>query len=211
MRPNSHHANACVVMILLLGTVIGYHAVAQRAIGPGTVVIATVRMERLFAELHLAIEARAEIERLETETSQEILHRMQAVKNMEQELAGVTASPRQRELADEITLANLKTRFWTQQTRTQMDAETMRRLQVLYRAIKVAIAELAALEGYDMVFIDDTVDELPLDREASLPVQAEILQQIKAGKILHLNPAIDITDDLITRMNNEYRVSQAGP
>ena len=54
--------------------------------------------------------------------------------------------------------------------------------------------------------MDDSSSELPLNREARVPAQVQLLEQIAARKILYINDALDITQDLIVRMNNQFRV-----
>jgi hypothetical protein len=69
---------------------------------------------------------------------------------------------------------------------------------------------MAEAEGYDMVVLNDSSDDVPFDREVRVPAQIQILQQITNRKILYLKPTIDVTDDLIVRMNNEFRAGQSG-
>jgi hypothetical protein len=42
-----------------------------------------------------------------------------------------------------------------------------------------------------------------------VPREAQILQQISDRRMLYANPQLDITDELITRMNNEWKASGA--
>ena len=80
-------------------------------------------------------------------------------------------------------------------------------------AVKASLEflDLAEAEGYDIVILNDSSDELPFDREVRMPAQLQILQQITSRKLLYLNPATDVTDDLIVRMNNAFRAAQTGP
>ena len=192
---------------LVLGAVVGFQARAQRAVGPAPPVIAAVRMERLFDRLHERAAAAVEMDRLETEISQEGLRRQEALRQMEEELESVAGSARRQELSDRIELERLKARFWNQQATAELEEKAARRLQELYRSIKASIEGLAGVEGYDIVIINDAIDEPSFDADTRIPAQVQILQQISARKVLYLNPAIDITDDLIVRMNNAFRAS----
>ena len=196
---------------LALGAIVGYQALAQRGAGPTTLVIAAVRMEQLLDGLQQWTETKAEIDRLETAIAQEGLRRYEAINQLEEKYEDTLASTREEELIDQLVLERIKVQYWNQQATADLKMQTALRLQDLYASIKEATEALAQAAGYDMVIINDAVDELPFDRAASIPAQVQMLQQIGARKILCLNPAIDITDDLITRMNNAFRASQGGP
>ena len=74
-----------------------------------------------------------------------------------------------------------------------------------YRKIKAETANLATAQGYDIVMLDDSAGELQIDRESRLDRRTQIEQQILRRQLLYANPAIDITDDLIQRMNNAFK------
>ena len=192
---------------LVLGAVVGFQARAQRAAGQAPLVIAAVRVERLFDELDERAAASVEMDRLGTEISQEGLRRQEALRQMAEELENVADSVRRQEFSDRIELERLKTRFWNQQATAELEEKAARRIQELYRSVKASIEGLAGVEGYDIVIINDAVDEPSYDPDTRIPAQVQILQQISASKVLYLNPAIDITDDLILRMNNAFRAS----
>jgi Skp family chaperone for outer membrane proteins len=194
-----------VVMALLLGVVIGYQALAQRAVAPAAPVVASVRIDELFEGLRQRAEAKIEIDSMQREIEAENQRRQEELARLEQELEDAVAEATQRELTDRIALKQLQTKFWQQEAVTMLEVEKALQLQNLYKEIRRAIDALAAAEGYDMVIIDDQSDELPYDREAQVPPQVQILQQIANRDVLYLNPALDITGDLIERMNNAYR------
>jgi len=69
---------------------------------------------------------------------------------------------------------------------------------------------MALTEGYDLVFLDDSSDALPFTRKSRVVPQEQVLQQLVKRKVLFVNPTLDITEDLIMRMNNEFNAAQAG-
>ena len=87
----------------------------------------------------------------------------------------------------------------------ELEVEKAIQLQDLYRSMRAAIEALSTAEGYDLVLVDDSSDELPFERESRMSPQVQVLQQIATRKILYRNSALDITIDLATRMNNQYR------
>ena len=58
---------------------------------------------------------------------------------------------------------------------------------------------MSRANGYDIVLVDDTVAELPEDT-----TEAETMRQISARRMLYANPQVDISDELIVRMNQDF-------
>ncbi|MHC4217329.1 MAG: OmpH/Skp family outer membrane protein [Planctomycetota bacterium] len=211
MYRNTQRFNLPMVMLALaLGTIAAYQALAQRGAGISPPIIAAVRIEPLFDGLQQRAEAKMQISALEDDLVAEQGRRQEALNAKELELEDVVAATRREELGDEIGLERLKHQFWFQEAQAELEVDKAVRLQNLYRSIKKAIAEMAEAEGYDMVVLNDSSDDVPFDREVRVPAQIQILQQITNRKILYLKPTIDVTDDLIVRMNNEFRAGQSG-
>jgi Skp family chaperone for outer membrane proteins len=212
MNRTTRHINVPTVsIVLILGAIAGYQALAQRG---GTIpapVIATVRMEPLFDGLQQRAEAKTEIAAIEQEIADEQARRRAIIDEKELELEDVVAAATRETLSDEISLERLKLQFWYQEAVAELEVEKALRLQDLYKSVKQALAEVAEAEGYDIVLLNDSNDALPFERDSRMPAQLQILQQIASRKCLYLNPAFDVTDDLIVRMNNAYRAAQAGP
>lgn len=200
-----------IIMVLALGVIASYQALAQRGAAISPPIIATVRIEPLFDGLHQRAEAKTVISALEEKLIARQGERQEIINELEIELEDVVATNRREELTDKIALERMKLQFWFQQARMELEVEKALRLQELYKSVKEAIADLAEAEGYDIVMLNDASDELPFDRESRMPVQLQILQQIAGRKLLYLSPATDVTDDLIVRMNNAYRAAQEGP
>jgi Skp family chaperone for outer membrane proteins len=200
-----------VILVVALAAIAGYQALAQRGAAISPPIIATVRIEPLFDGLQQRAEAKSEISALEEELIAERDRRQELISVKELELEDVVAAARREALSDEIALERVKLQFWFQEARMELEVEKALRLQNLYKSIKRSLADLAEAEGYDIVILNDSSDELPFDREVRMPAQLQILQQISSRKLLYLNPATDVTDDLIVRMNNAYRAAQSGP
>jgi len=69
-----------------------------------------------------------------------------------------------------------------------------------------AIGELARQEGYDLIMVDDRGLTPPSDRGADA-----VGQVIQARKVLFASPRLDITQQVITFMNNRYTPSSTRP
>lgn len=75
-------------------------------------------------------------------------------------------------------------------------------LNDLYPKATAAIQAYAAKEGYDVVLLDDRPMQLP--DSGSVKDYNEVIQK---KRVLFAKEGIDITDQLITVMNNEYAAS----
>ena len=61
----------------------------------------------------------------------------------------------------------------------------------------------ARAEGYDeIVLVDDSASEIRTENNAQVSLQAQVLQQISTRRVLFAKNTIDITDQVIVRMNN---------
>ena len=87
----------------------------------------------------------------------------------------------------------------------QVDIEKSIMLRDLYKQIKEAVAELANVEGYDLILVDDSGGELGIDPNSQQSREAQILRQITRRRALYSADTIDITDEIIVRMNNAYK------
>ncbi len=211
MTSNKHWINGpLVTIVLLFGVIMGYQTPAAQTIAPREPVLASVQIESLFDGLVQRAEAKAEIEALKDELTAEREARQAEITKMEEEFRGAADPERQEELIDTITLEKLKLQFWFQEAEAELEVEKALRLQHLYLKINEALGELASAQGYDLVILDDSAQEPEFDRDSRVPGQLQILQQIASRKVLYRNPAIDITNDLITRMNNEFRATPSG-
>ncbi len=204
--------NAPVITIVLIaGAFVAHEALGRRQPTGSPAVIAAIRMEVLFDGLQQRAEAKAELDRLEAGVVAARGAREAGIKQLEDELENAVGATNRQEVEDKIALAKLELQFSYQEAAAELEIEKALRLQQLYLTIKRSLKQLAQAEGYDMVILDDSIDALQIDRESRIPPQVQGLQQIMSHKLLYLMPTIDITEDLVTRMNNEYRTGRAGP
>ena len=81
-----------------------------------------------------------------------------------------------------------------------IDFEKSDVLRTIYLRILDSAKTLAQRDGYDLVLVDDRSLEIPT---GSVPPKA-ITESMQARRILYANDAIDVTQRLITMMNNEF-------
>ncbi|MBS0197826.1 MAG: OmpH family outer membrane protein [Planctomycetes bacterium] len=75
-------------------------------------------------------------------------------------------------------------------------------LNDLYTKVQKAAGQFAAREGYDFIVIDDRAISLPPNG-----TDKEYNEIILTKRLLHVKDGFDVTDSLLTMMNNEYSAS----
>ena len=70
---------------------------------------------------------------------------------------------------------------------------------ILYQKIIVATEKVAAAEGYDLVFVDDS--EMSFKDARNMQ---EVQKTISSRRLLFATDSVDITGLVITRMNNDF-------
>ena len=107
-------------------------------------------------------------------------------------------TPAHQQKQQELELAAVEFQAWSQYEQLKLNREAAVRIEGLYRKSIESIDRMAQEAGYDLV----------LYREAQGKFQYEniqqLLQQIGFRKVLYANDAIDITDQVVQRMNNEF-------
>ncbi len=199
------------VIVILLAVVAGYEVFAGRAAAPGPAVVAVVRIEPLADGLKQFADANADVDRLLAEIETEAQRRREATEALKEQHSNAVGAKQREELSDKIAMERLKNESWFQMAKRELELDKAVRLQDLYKKIVDAINTLALSEGYDLVIVDDSSDVLPFYRSSRVVPQDQVRQQLTRRKVLFVNPSLDITEDLIMRMNNEFNAAQAGP
>lgn len=189
---------------VLLVAVMTYQAAAIQAAGRPSVVV-TVNLATVLEKLDQRAAAEASLKQMVDSMNAEKESREQAIEKMREKHKNMADGPEKQALENEILLANRKFEAWARFTVDKLDIEEALLYHDLYRSIKSAAAQLAEAAKYDLVLVDDSQGELSTTAQSRVSRKAQILQQIASRRMLHVNPAIDITDELVMRMNNEFK------
>lgn len=106
-------------------------------------------------------------------------------------------------LAEDLSFQELTFNSWETRTRRVLDRERSIAMQELFRAIRAEAEQLAAAAGYDIVIVDDSGTETVVNPRAG-SLQDQIAAQMRQRRVLYAVPGVDITADLINRMNNAF-------
>ncbi len=199
-------------IVLLLGVLVGYEVFGGRAMAPASPpVVAVVRIDPLFDGLKQKADAAAAVEQLQAEIEAEATIRREAAEALTEQHRNAVDATQREVLSDKIALETLKNASWLEAAKQELEVDKAVRLQDLYKKVYEAINSLALTEGYDLVIVDDSGAELPFERNLRVLPQVQVIQKLAMRKVLYVNSTLDVTDDLIMRMNNEFNAAQAGP
>jgi len=154
--------------------------------------------ERVRAELSLRSMAE-KMQSEDTEWQEKIKARQAALNDVPE-----ADLPRRQKLGEELALMVLEFEAWRRFATESIDIEKSLLLRDLDNSVRKAIRRLAEANGYDIVVMDDTGQQLTVNPESKVPRELQVKQQMVARRLLYVNPAVDITDQLIERMNNAF-------
>lgn len=206
-----------LILITALAVVIAYQAGATR---PNTAnraaVVATVNLPKVLEGLAQRSHAEASLETMHAEFRQERDRREKTVEQLRADFESLAERQREGEevlrnlqdIADRLDLQIVNFHAWRQFMFERFDVEHSLIMQDLYRNIKKTIRELSEAEGYDLVIFDTSSGELTVSMEAGIPRSEQIERQILSRGVLYAAPALDITNHVIERMNNQFRAGQ---
>ncbi len=192
-------------VLLLIGIVLGLLAYQSQAHRPAAViaqptVVATVDLETVFNQLkerearHSALQAQAQALVDKNDGLQAEIEQLQL--DLEDYARG---SDKFLEIEDQLLRKTFEFQAQVTFAKRITQLRNAESIKEIYLNIKKAAANLARERGIDLVFVDDTKVEIQDGDEQ------QINQQISARRMLYVNPAIDITQDLIAVMNGQFQ------
>jgi Skp family chaperone for outer membrane proteins len=200
---------------VVLGTLLALAAVGlgfQAGGGAGRpTVIVTVNLGAVIEKLDQRAKAEQDLKKIAEQLKAEEEKLSNELKKMRTDIEamdkanGDDDSSEERKLKEDFLLKQMRYEAWKQFVIDKVDIEESLLLQDLYRSVKREAGLLASAAGYDLVLVDDSQGELAIDPEARMPRRAQVLQQIAGRRLLYTNKQIDITDDLVQRMNNAFK------
>lgn len=188
-----------LVLIVLLGA--GYLVTAQEGLyAPRGTVTAVVDVSAVINGLDAKLQVEAELQAQVDAGNAELRSREEQVRQLQADLQlmspGTAAFEAKRDEFDH-KIIELQTAQNYQKQR--VNREYSRQFGKLYTGVLDAIDRVAQASGYELVlFLEPDIDFANVPRE-QLPAV------IQSRKVLYSSQALDITEQVRTMMNNEYR------
>ncbi len=184
-----------LMMALLVGLV-----AARRPFANPTAV-ATINLSAVLDGLNERADAQAGLDASRASFETETEEFRTKMKDLEDRYA-VAAEEDKVAIQNEIGLLTVQFDHFQQYSQTKLDVEKALIFQRIYRNIRDAAQTMADAEGFDLVVVDDSSTEFSMNRQLRVSLENQVKQQITSRRIIYANPAVDITKDLIVRMNN---------
>lgn len=189
---------AGIALIATLGAALGAGVAASRQAAPSTV--AVIDIDRLSIELE-EFKVPAEQFRAKQNAWSEELKALEArMKKADEELQLIPESDLDARIAKIIQRSTLESELKTKNQLFQQasDLEQVKLFKSMYDRIADGAVRIAERDGIDVLLVDDRVFTIPVSSRAA---QSDALA---TKKILYASESIDLTDELLTLLNNEF-------
>ncbi|MEE2907584.1 MAG: OmpH family outer membrane protein [Planctomycetota bacterium] len=198
-----------VVCLLVAVSALGlsFQAGAARRMASPTVV-ATVDINRVREGLTERVDAQAGLIALAQKIESENTERLGKIEELQTEITDTVDPDQRQELQEELDLNLVRAAAWWEYIKQQVDIEKSLLLQDLFQKISDAVAELAEVEGINLVLVSDAGRVVKTVSDAQVARELQVRQQISTRRIMYASSTIDITEQLIIRMNNSYANEQ---
>lgn len=206
-----------LLLLLVLCVFVGYQAAATKAIFASPTSVAVVQLKKVMDSIQQRAARDVKLEELKAKSLEEEAVHKKTIDDLREKIRTLVGNdadrakqlalmedPEYGKLTADLELAALNYVAWQQFTLDRVDLEKSLIVQDLYRSVKNAISQLSVAQGYDIVLIDDSQGELTVNPELKVARYDQLIQQVSLRKILYTNPAVDITEEVITRMNNSF-------
>lgn len=162
-------------------------------------------------DLAKLLEGLAEREFLETQLNQEIAARQNELDTLLGEITRMSEDIKLLPEEDasrisrirDLRLKEVQARALREFVQQQLSVEKGKMLSTLYNKVSVAVCEIAARDGWDLVLIDDSSLDLP-----QMANEQQMLQLILSRRVLCVQDRVNITDDVRTLMNNQFNAAR---
>ncbi len=195
------------LVLLLAAGLLAFRTMANRSAAPvEPAVVASVNLEEIFVGLAYRSAADVELIRFAEDLDGQGDGKREEIEMLAQDLELFPpGSPQYLSASQDIAKRTFELQAFLDFAVRKLDLRKARTLWTIYDNIKKTVAALAEDQGYDYVIVDDSVVRLPTDVS-----EAETMRQISARRLLYTDPRVDITRDVIERMNRDFAAQESG-
>lgn len=121
-------------------------------------------------------------------------------KSLSEELKPGTEEYRNRR--KELAMMEAQLQYFVDSEGKQIEAELAESLRSIFDDIQTVIKAMAEEKGFDLVLVADSMPPGAPDNTQ------QVRQQIVLQKVLFASPRVDITNEVVTRLNDKYRAAK---
>ena len=191
-------ATIAALAAALMTTVLVGTGVADRFMADATAV-AVVDVERVFNELKEREAIEADLQGRAEQLKQQEQERAAEINRLRADLdILVPGNPNYESKLEELERKALEFQAWRQFHNQKLNRERGTEIEMLYRKMLDSIGRVASQQGFDLVLFK----EKPADFRNAKPEALPTLIQVR--KVLWSKDALDLTDQTIVSMNNDF-------
>jgi Skp family chaperone for outer membrane proteins len=190
---------------------IGSEAIGRRATPSpseaslaGEITIAVVNLEKLLSGTNESAKWDVHLKELTQGLTDQRTAKESELKQIEESIRNEPDEAKKRILLDQGVRTQYLTEEWLRLKESELDRERALRWQAIYRSIREEIQAVADANGIDLVLVNDGM-EPDIKAGTNQTKQSQVLGQILSSKVLFASKRIDITDQVITRINNKTK------
>jgi Skp family chaperone for outer membrane proteins len=173
---------------------------AQVAGGQSSVAVCDV--VKVFREYNRAKAMQSELEGQRKSMETQDLRRKKALKSMDTALKGINpGTPKYQEEENKLRRAMIEHEVWLKMAQTQILRKHALLMRDMYDSMRKTVAAIAKARGVTLVL---QMDGASLTGRNS----QEMMGQISSRKVIYAGSQIDITDELIQKLNASYKPAQ---
>lgn len=190
---------AIVFAALALGLIGLAVARATTALQAQPNAVAVVRLDKVFDNLKQMQKFKAEETSRREQLQAELKSRQEKLQTQQADLDMLTpGTPGFIQAQEELTRAAIELQVWSQFEQQKLARDAGLQFESLYRDTLGAIGRVAEANGFDLVLYAETEPEFRYEN------LQQLLTQMSVRKVLYAKEALDVTDQVVQQMNNEF-------
>jgi len=200
--PNLVASCGLAVALVLLVQVLRVDASRPLGMLAADAQVAVVNVARVFEQIDERANWDMRIEALRASVQEEAAGRQAAMERRLAESEQATDTESRQRIRDEVALMQLRFEQWASVKSAEVDREESLKWRSIYRNLRRETARVAEAEGFELVMVNDSIGEISTTPGTQVPLQQQVIEQITNRRILFADRTVDITDQVIVRMNN---------
>ncbi|MGP1308982.1 MAG: OmpH family outer membrane protein [Phycisphaerales bacterium] len=195
---------ACLACVVL--TAFAFRAGASAMQSAKPISLGVINIEKVINSLDELDDQQGRLDSLVTSRRKTVDEMSKQLEKLQGELELIPeGNPQRIAKGREIQELSIKLRLESEVAVAIIDAQKGEIYAELFRKISDASKRFAERNGYDMVLSSDAIAQTPQQG-----TEAQIKSFIVSRRVIFASPGIDVTDQLITMMNNEYKAGANG-
>lgn len=202
MLRTRYAAVAALLALLALGAVLIHRAWAQNA-GAAAGAVAVVDLERVINNLDERVARENELKSFIAQRRSVIEQKQQRLKQLEDELGLLPEGAQARQAkAEEVVRARIDVESEQRILEQLLQVKRGEVFKILFEHVLDGVQRLAQARGYRLVLSNDANAALQSGTDQQLQIQ------MVSRRVLFADSALDISDDLVQMLNNEWAAGQ---